>query len=153
MALFLVQHGQCLSKTEDPEQPLSPEVTAAVARIAAVAEGYGVRPSVIEHSVKTRARQTAEILAGALRPPAGIRERTGLKPMDDIRTITERSRSEDHRMLVGHLPFMEKLTAYLTAGTTERTVIKFQNGGIVCLDHNPGLDAWFIKWALMPEII
>ena len=55
-------------------------------------------------------------------------------------------------MLVGHLPFMERLTGYLAAGSPERLVFKFQNGAIVCLDQASGGGAWFIKWALMLRI-
>jgi len=53
---------------------------------------------------------------------------------------------------VGHLPFMERLTAYLITGSMERPVFKFQNSGIVCLDKPPNIMAWVIKWALMPHI-
>jgi len=55
-------------------------------------------------------------------------------------------------MLVGHLPFMERLTSTLITGSDKRLVFKFQNGGIVCLDMDPDKPAWFIKWALMPKI-
>lgn len=55
-------------------------------------------------------------------------------------------------MLVGHLPFMERLTSTLITGSSERLVFKFQNGGIVCLDREADQPAWFIKWALMPKI-
>lgn len=55
-------------------------------------------------------------------------------------------------MLVGHLPFMERLTAYLITGSIERPVFRFQNGGIVCLDETPDKQSWVIKWSLMPHI-
>jgi phosphohistidine phosphatase len=55
-------------------------------------------------------------------------------------------------MLVGHLPFMERLAAYLVTGSWERRIIKFQNGGIVCLDKESETGGWFIKWTLMPNI-
>ena len=61
-------------------------------------------------------------------------------------------RSVDDLMLVGHLPFMERLTAYLVTGTVEKLVFKFQNGGIVCLDMDQTERSWFIKWTLMPNI-
>jgi len=152
MSLYLVQHGKCLSKTENPAQPLSPEGTREVNRIAEVAKNYRINVSSIEHSVKERAKQTAEILAGALDPAAGVVEKTGLKPMDDVQAVASRLHSGENKMLVGHLPFMEKLTSYLTTGSVGKPVFKFQNGGIVCLDRERDDDALFIKWALMPEI-
>ena len=55
-------------------------------------------------------------------------------------------------MLVGHLPFMERMTSYLIIGSTEPPLFKFQNGGIVCLDRLPETGRWVIKWTLMPNI-
>ena len=133
MSLYLVQHGKCLSKTENPAQPLSPEGTREVNRIAEVAKNYRINVSSIEHSVKERAKQTAEILAGALDPAAGVVEKTGLKPMDDVQAVASRLHSGENKMLVGHLPFMEKLTSYLTTGCPKSN--DFPNGSmqnIVC---------------------
>lgn len=152
MALFLVQHGKSLPKEADPEQGLSDEGIAEVERIAGVAKGYGVRPVRIRHSVKKRARQTAELFAAALGPADGIEEITGIKPMDDVGPVAENLDASEHVMLVGHLPFMERITARLITGDTERTVFKFQNGGIVCLDQEAPGGSWFIKWTLMPNI-
>jgi phosphohistidine phosphatase len=48
---------------------------------------------------------------------------------------------------------MERLTTYLTTGSAKgAAVLKFQNGGIVCLDQDPDNHTWFIKWTLMPHI-
>ena len=58
----------------------------------------------------------------------------------------------DNLMLVGHLPFMERLASYLITGSIEKPVFKFQNGGILCMDKDPETKTWFIKWSLMPDI-
>jgi len=152
MALFLVQHGRSLAKELDPEQGLSPEGFSDVERIAGVAKGYNVRVAVIQHSGKKRARQTAEIFSSALKPERGIQERSGLNPLDDVSALADQLTAEENLLLVGHLPFMERLTAYLTTGNADRRIFKFQNGGIVCLDKEPGSPNWFIKWTLIPEI-
>ncbi|MBW1725261.1 MAG: phosphohistidine phosphatase SixA [Deltaproteobacteria bacterium] len=150
MALFLVQHGKSLPKEKDPNKGLSEGGIHETERIAQVAKGYGVHVSGIAHSGKTRARQTADIFASALRPEGGLQEISGLNPLDDVTAIAIDS-TED-RMLVGHLPFMERLTAYLITGSIERPVFKFQNSGIVCLNKAPDTKSWVIKWALMPHI-
>lgn len=152
MALYLVQHGKSLSREADPEQGLSEEGVLDVERIAGVAQGYGISVTAIRHSGKKRARQTAEIFAAALRPEMGVQEQAGLKPLDDVTVLAGDVISGDNRMLVGHLPFMERLTSYLITGTADRILFKYQNGGIVCLDQDAGTGAWFIKWALMPNI-
>ena len=134
MALYLVQHGKSLSKDVDPQQGLSEEGRADVDRIAAVARNYGIRVAEIVHSGKQRALQTAEIFASAFDIPDKVTARSGLKPLDDVAVFAATVNTDDDLMTVGHLPFMEKLTAYLVAGDAEKTVFKFQNGGIVCLE-------------------
>jgi phosphohistidine phosphatase len=153
MALYLVQHGKSLSKEQDPEQGLSQQGYAEVSRIAEVAAGYGVRPAAIKHSGKKRARQTAEIFAGALLGEMGkVEPVSGIDPLDDVAAVANTLKTGDNLMLVGHLPFMERLTGFLITGSAESLVFKFQNGGIVCLDKNPDARRWFIKGALVPGI-
>ena len=152
MALYLVQHGKSLPKDVDPEKGLSEEGQSEVEMIATVARGYGVAVSGISHSGKKRARQTAEIFASALDVTNGPTERAGLNPLDDVTAITAVISAGDHQMLVGHLPFMERLTSQLITGSIDKPVFKFQNGGIVCLDQDPESRFWFIKWTLMPHI-
>ena len=152
MALFLVQHGKSLPKAQDPQQGLSKEGIAEVERIAAVAKGYHIPVSQIMHSGKTRARQTAQIFAAALAPPGGVVESAGLNPLDDVTAAAASIDTRKEVMLVGHLPFMERLTSWLITGSIERPVFRFQNGGIVCLDTIADPQAWVIKWTLMPHI-
>ena len=152
MALYLVQHGKSLPKDQDPDQGLSAEGIAETERIAKLAGDAGFSVSQIKHSVKTRARQTAEIFAGALNPKQGIREVSGIKPLDDVAEYAANIDPIEDIMLVGHLPFMERMTSFLITGSTDKPVFKFQNSGIVCLDKDPEAQAWVIRWALMPQI-
>jgi phosphohistidine phosphatase len=152
MALYLIQHGKSLPKDQDPDQGLSEDGTTETERIASLARDYGVRVSQIRHSVKTRARQTAEILARALKPQNDIQEISGIKPMDDVAACAAKIDPDENVMLVGHLPFMERITSYLITGSIDQPLIKFQNSGIVCLDKDPETQGWVIKWTLMPNI-
>ena len=152
MALYLIQHGKSLSKDQDPDQGLSAEGIAETERMAKLAKDFDVAVSQIRHSAKTRARQTAEIFAGALSPKKGIQEVSGIKPLDDVAAYAEDIDPAEGIMLVGHLPFMERMTAFLITGSIDKPVFKFQNSGIVCLDKDPEAQAWVIQWALMPTI-
>jgi phosphohistidine phosphatase len=152
VALYLVQHGKSLAKELDPEQGLSETGIAETRTIARVAAGYRVAVKRIHHSVKTRARQTAEIFSEALHPADGVHSIDGIKPMDDVTAIAPGLDPENALMLVGHLPFMARLTAYLVAGRLDPPVFKFQNSGIVCLDKQPDETSWQIVWTLMPHI-
>ena len=152
MALYLVQHGQSLPKDVDPDQGLSEKGVAETERIAEVAKNYHINVGKILHSVKTRARKTADILASALNPTESVKEVEGLKPMDDVAAFAASLNPDTNTMLVGHLPFMERMTAYLVTGSIDKPVFKFQNSGIVCLDKDPETGSWVIVWTLMPNI-
>ena len=152
MALYLVQHGQSLPKDVDPDQGLSEKGVAETERIAGVAKNYQIKVGQIRHSVKTRARKTADIFASALNPTGGVKEVEGLKPMDDVAAFAASINPDTNTMLVGHLPFMERMTAYLVTGSIDKPVFKFQNSGIVCLAKDPETDSWVIVWTLMPKI-
>ncbi|MBU4185372.1 MAG: phosphohistidine phosphatase SixA [Proteobacteria bacterium] len=152
MALLLVQHGKSLPKDKDPAKGLSEEGISEVERIAGIAKKYGVNVHRIMHSGKKRALQTAEIFAEALEPDGGIQEIEGINPLDDVAAFADKIEISDNLMLVGHLPFMERLTSHLITGSIEKPVFKFQNGGILCMDKDPETKVWFIKWSLMPDI-
>ncbi|MDY6993573.1 MAG: phosphohistidine phosphatase SixA [Pseudomonadota bacterium] len=152
MAIFLVQHGKNTPKDQDPEQPLSEEGHFEVKRIANVAKEYHIPVKCIKHSGKKRAQQTAELFAAECTPDPSVEMMAGLGALDEVTVIAAQLKPSDNVMLVGHLPFMEKLVCYLTTASTEHRVVKFQNGGIVCLDKNIDDKQWFIKWTLMPHI-
>ena len=152
MTLYLVQHGQSLPKDVDPDQGLSETGVAETERIAGVAKDYQINIGHILHSIKTRARKTADIFASALNPSGGVKEVEGLKPMDDVAAFAADLSPDTHTMLVGHLPFMERMTSYLVTGSIGQPVFKFQNSGIVCLDQDPDTKSWIIIWTLMPHI-
>ena len=152
MALLLVQHGKSLSREVDPEQGLSDEGRAETGEIASAAREHGVRIARIVHSGKKRAAQTAEIFASALQPAAGLQKGDGLNPLDDVAAFSGKIDASEDLMLVGHLPFMERLASFLITGAADKPVIRFQNSGIVCLDKDAGVDHWTIQWTLFPGI-
>ena len=152
MTLYLVQHGRSLPKDIDPDQGLAEKGVVETQRIADVAANYGVKVSLIKHSAKTRAHKTAEIFASALNPAGGIVEVGGLKPLDDVIAFAASIDPDENTMLVGHLPFKERMASYLVTGSPDKPVFKFQNSGIVCLSKDPAIGSWVIIWTLMPKI-
>ena len=152
MALYVVQHGKNLPKTEDPEKGLSAEGKMETERIAGVAKGYQVTVSRIVHSGKKRAAETAEIISAVLSPAKGLQRRDGMNPLDDVRNFAASLELDKNVMLVGHLPFLERLIGLLVCGDPDRTVFKLQNSGMLCLDRLPEINNPVIRWALMPSI-
>ena len=153
MKLYLVQHGEACAKQVDPERPLTEQGNADVDRLSAFLKQAGIRVERVIHSEKLRAVQTAEYLAQAIAPGV-VPESSGIiNPNDDPRAFDWQSDSWDHdTLVVGHLPFMERMTSYLITGTIDQTVFKFQNSGIVCLGKDPEKQGWVILWALMPTV-
>ena len=53
-------------------------------------------------------------------------------------------------MIVGHLPFLQKLASLLLSGTEDNQFISFRNSGVVCLEYT---GAWKVLWAVIPELL
>jgi phosphohistidine phosphatase len=124
-----------------------------VERIADFLGRSGVRPTRIEHSGKTRARQTAEILAAALTSHGGEVARGGIAPKDPVGPVAEEAeRWSGDAMLVGHLPFMGKLTSQLLYGSESADAVAFQPGSVACLERGDE-GGWTLAWMLRPELL
>lgn len=151
MKVYLVQHAEAMSEEQDPERPLTDRGRQQAESTATVAARMGVEVDQIRHSGKTRAMETAEMMGEALSPKAGVVEASGLGPVDDVKPVArELDASSQPVMLVGHLPFMERIAGYLLTGDAEQPVIDFTNAGIVCLAKQEG--RWQAMWIVTPEV-
>ncbi len=152
MNLYLVQHGIPKPEEEDPERPLSDAGREEVQRVAECLRKAGIGVTQVFHSGKLRAKQTAEIFGDALKPAEGVSEAEGLKPLDDPKIWAEKIEGiQKDTMLVGHLPHMEKLASLLLCGSSEKKVVSFRMGGVVCLGRDE--QGWSLKWAITPEVV
>ena len=150
MKLYLVQHGHAVPEEEDPDRPLSEKGRSDIARMAALLGAWGVRVAKIVHSGKTRARQTAEILAPALGASDKVEMAAGLTPGDPVAPWAEgvAEWSEDC-MLVGHQPFMGRLVARLVTGRDNPDVVRYEPGSVVCVERSPE-GVWAITSMVRP---
>jgi len=153
MPLYLVRHGEAYDEAADPNRSLTEAGKATAHAMAKLAAAFNIPVSQIFHSGKTRARQTADIFSKYLKPSAGVTEIKAINPNDDVTKISPELDPALNTMLVGHLPFMERLVSYLITGSPDKSIIKFQTGGIVCLDQIAKNESWYIKWALMPKMV
>lgn len=148
--LYLVRHGKAEAGHDDDLRRLTEGGRKTVRRVAGRLADAGVRPDRIEHSGLVRARETAEILAGALgSTPEAV---AGLRPEADVAPIARRLLGSPARriMLVGHLPFMARLTCYLLTGDADSDLIHLRTGAVVCLSHE---GAWLLEWLLSPDLV
>ncbi len=153
MKLYLVQHGEALPKEVDPERPLSDQGRQDAERLARFLAGRGIRVSRVWHSGKTRAQQTAELLAATVVPGVKAEARAGLAPNDPTGALAETLADwREDTMIVGHLPFMARLVTRLVTGSDDGTFIAYLPGSLVCLERD-GDRVWKIAWMLRPELI
>lgn len=154
MNLYLVQHAEAKSKQEDPERPLSETGRTNIRKVARfVAKNGDILVRLINHSGKTRARQTAEILAEELDPTEGISDVPDLAPLDDPAVwVSYLADTTRNLMLVGHLPHLSKLASLLLCHDDTKTVVDFQMGGVVCLGRD-GDGNWALRWMVTPDIV
>ncbi len=156
MRLYLSQHGLAKEKGENPERPLSDQGREDVARVAGFLSLFEKpRPARILHSGKLRARQTAEMFAegwGSL----PVEETQHLDPNDDPSLwLAELDSMDDgsvcnELMLVGHLPHLQHLASLLLCGDPEKSLVRFRNGGVVCLEQSE--EGWTLCWQVNPTL-
>lgn len=153
MFLYLVQHAEARREEEDPARGLTEKGLQDIRKVAGHVEKLNIKVNQIFHSGKTRALQTAEVLAEYLKPDKGISQADGLSPMDDPHIWFERtSKIREDIMLAGHLPHLARLTSLLLTGDEEKTVVNFKMGGIVCLKRFED-GHWAVEWMVIPEVI
>jgi phosphohistidine phosphatase len=152
MRLYLVQHGQAKSKDEDPDRHLTDGGFRDVGKVAEFLGTSGLAVTAVWHSGKTRASETAAILAHALGVEA-VHERKGLAPNDPVAPVRDEvAGAEGDLMIVGHLPSVAKLASLLVAGSDSAGAVSFRNAGVVCLERAED-GSWGLLWSVVPELL
>jgi phosphohistidine phosphatase len=148
--LYLVRHGQAKPKEEDPERGLTEAGRRDVVSMAAWAVAAGIQVDKIRHSGKLRAEQTAEIFAAHLGTQA--KAASGLGPNDDITDVAASIRREQgDQMLVGHLPFLERLAAFLIGSHATDGVVSLEAGAILELIESD--KGWRVTCLMQPRLL
>jgi phosphohistidine phosphatase len=149
MRVYLVQHGKAKSADEDPNRGLTGEGRDEVEHVAEFLAQLRISISLIQHSGKARAEETAHILATCMRTATGPTHAEGLNPSDDpTETANFLQFYTDDILIVGHLPHLERLASLLLTGNPDRRPIQLRNAGVVCLEKEHG--AWSVVWAIIP---
>ena len=151
-----MRHGEAASGQEDARRALTPAGRSAVERVAWRVATVGLRPDAIYHSGMLRAQQTAEILARHLGVANAVRAREGLQPEDAVEPVAEwlqRQADEDHAIVVvGHLPFLDRLASRLLVGDPHVGVLDFQPGALVKLTPRRG-GGFSVSWMLSAGVV
>ena len=153
MRVYLVQHGEAVTKEQDPDRPLSAAGVSDVQKVAGFLSKFEHGVERIVHSGKLRAEQTADILAKELVPMTECAAISGINPNASVEEFESALlRFTADTMIVGHLPFMAKLVSYLLTGKAGSETVAYQPGSVVCLERAAG-EHWHLLWMLRPELL
>jgi phosphohistidine phosphatase len=153
MRLYLVRHGEARSSEEDPEKRLSARGLADVEKVAAFLRPQGLAVEAIWQSGKTRAAETAEVLAEAVTARQGVVRWPGLEPNDPVAPVlNDVLRAEGDIMIVGHLPFLVRLASKLLAGDESVLRLNLCTAAALCLGRDPE-QGWYLAWMVTPDVL
>jgi phosphohistidine phosphatase len=153
MRVYLVQHGESKSEEEDPQRRLTDKGIGEVQKVAKFLRPLKLAVDAIWHSGKARAQQTGELLAEAVGARDRVVQREGLGPKDQVATIKEAlQQTGDDVMIVGHLPFLDKLVAVLVTGSEENEIVEFRFGSVVCIERRDD-GKWKVAWMIRPPLL
>jgi phosphohistidine phosphatase len=153
MKLYLVQHAKAAPKEIDPERALTEQGRQELQKVAAFIKPLDLSVDYQWHSGKKRAAQTAELLVEVIKINQAEAARDDIGPTDDVTALSdELNHLRQDVMIVGHLPFLSKLTSLLLTGSESADVVAFKNSGIVCLNRSEA-NRWQLNWVVIPELL
>ena len=144
--VLLVHHGEAEPPGVDVRQPLSARGRAQAELVAGAVAARGLKPDVVWHSGKLRAKQTAESLWHAANPFAAMAAVRGLLPGDPPAWMADALAGETRTIaVVGHQPHLGRLLALLLRGT-DAQLDPFPAHGAVAL--TPAGDGYVEAWTV-----
>jgi phosphohistidine phosphatase len=142
MLLYLVHHGDAVGAEVDPQRPLSDRGREEVDRLARTAAARSVKPAVIWHSGKLRARQTAEAFWRHCNPLAEFHAARGLQPSDPPGPVVTMIGAETRDLLlVGHMPGLPRILQTLVRAPES---VGFPIHGLVAVEREG--EGWIERW-------
>jgi phosphohistidine phosphatase len=131
MNLYFLRHGIAVDPSEpgfgkDAERPLTPKGKRRLRQIAEAMGALNISFDLILSSPYVRAKQTAEVVAKTLKRWKKLKFSDELTPGGNpkalIQQLNELRPTPENILLVGHEPYLSKLIALLTAGTTNMEI-------------------------------
>ena len=152
MNVYLMQHGEAMSQEQHPDRPLTERGRADVDRMARMLAGAHIQVRDMWHSGKCRAEQSVAIVAEHVHVQGSVKVVEGLHPNDPVEPIAEAlQQCAAPVFIVGHLPFLSRLASFLVGGDAQKSLVRFQMGGVLCLASQEG--SWQIAWMLVPSLV
>jgi phosphohistidine phosphatase len=169
MRLVLIRHGIAQELNDVPPRPsrpvptdsdraLTPKGRKRVKSAAAGLREIGVAADVIFHSGLRRARETAELMVGALAGKRrALQETEALVPAaDPAHFIGELQKQRAKNVVaVGHAPNLDRVIAFLV-GEGAKTITELGKAGAAALElelESTGRGAGRLEWLLTPRML
>lgn len=158
MRLYLSQHGDAVPKSEDADRPLSEKGRKDVNRLASFLARSRLPLTGVVHSGKLRTQQTALIYADVLGAGRIAQECAyPIAPNDPTEplyaALLDSSQIEDNVMIVGHLPYMNKLVSRLVANDETANCVQFEPGCVIALEQQTDQASWSLQWIMRPSLL
>ena len=161
MELYILRHGDAVDRAtggyaRDEERPLT-ERGREEARLAGRAlAALGVRLDLLLTSPLVRARETAELVAEAVRPRRGPLGSAALAPgarPEVVLAALHEAGDARAALLVGHMPDLGELVGWLVWGQADLAV-PLRTGGLcrVDLPDQPAPGTGDLRWLLPPRL-
>ena len=151
MILYLVHHGDAVGAAVNTQRPLSVAGREQVERLAVDAAARGAHPSVVWHSGKLRARQTAEAFWRQCNALAEFSATRDLQPDDPPQWFADRVKGETRDILIaGHYPHLPRLLQLMTSGSAGSSRGSFPQHGVVALESRDEGNTWSELWRISP---
>jgi phosphohistidine phosphatase len=157
--IYLIRHAIAEQRgdawPDDAKRPLTANGAARMKKAARGLARLQVTLDLVLTSPLVRARQTAEIVAGAFDPHPAIVNTDALAPGGSYGALVadlEKHVRKAHLALVGHEPSIGELAARLIGS---RHPVEFKKGTIcrVDLDEIPPSGPGNLRWLLTPKIL
>lgn len=153
MLIHLMQHGTCLPKELDPNQPLSPVGREQIEKSAQAARTLGLQFELVIASPKVRSLQTAEIMAEYTGYPTSRIQVTeavkAMAPAKDTLAFVREYDGLDSILIAGHLPSLSSVASQLlTQGN--KLEIAIENGGLMQIEVTTHESVGRLNWYQTP---
>lgn len=151
MKVYLVQHGLSYSELEDPLKHLTDDGIFETRHVGEFLREKNVKVGSIWHSGKPRAVQTAKILSEYV-DYIRMEAHKYMKPNDSTDAVYDSvMMSMEDVMIVGHMPFMQKLASHLLGGDESHDYCHITNSAVTMLEQHG--QVWQIEWMVSPQLV
>jgi phosphohistidine phosphatase len=159
LELYLIRHGIAAERGEEwPDDSKRPLTSQGIAKLKKEARGLVALDVSFEQIVSSplvRTRQTADVIAEALKNKPPISTSDALAPAGTPAAVIEEIAKHVRKArvaLVGHEPNLGELAAQLIRS---RTPLEFKKGGICRIDFDvlPPKGAGALRWFLTPRML